>query len=161
VHHDDVIRVLQDPLARELLDTQHVARLAYAGVDGYPRAIPIGYYWTDDQFIVCTAANAPKVSALQANPQVALTIDTETQPPHILLVRGSATVEIVDGVPSEFLAASQRYIPQEGWASFETQTRALYPQMARIAITPEWAKLLDFETRLPIAIEHLIAAQRA
>ena len=38
----------------------------------------MGYYWNGDQFIVCTAAHAPKVAALQANPKVALTIDTET-----------------------------------------------------------------------------------
>jgi Pyridoxamine 5'-phosphate oxidase len=151
------MRVLREPLAKELLDTQYVARLAYNGVDGFPRAIPIGYSWTGDHFVVCTASGAPKVAAMQANPKVALTIDTEGQPPHILLVRGSATVEIVDGIPSEFLEASRRYIPPESWQDYETQTRALYRQMARIVITPEWSKLIDFETRLPIAIERLIA----
>ncbi|HEY6470513.1 MAG TPA: pyridoxamine 5'-phosphate oxidase family protein [Candidatus Dormibacteraeota bacterium] len=157
MNRDDALRVLREPLAQELLDTQYVARLAYNGVDGYPRAIPIGYYWTGHQFVVCTASGAPKVAAMQANPKVALTIDTEGQPPHILLVRGSATVAIVDGIPWEFLEASRRYIPPENWQDYEAQTRALYPQMARIAISPEWAKLLDFETRLPIAIERLIA----
>jgi hypothetical protein len=34
--------------------------------------------------------------------------------------------------------------------------RALYKQMARIKITPLWAKLLDFETRFPTQIEKLI-----
>jgi hypothetical protein len=28
--------------------------------------------------------------------------------------------------------------------------------MARIAIAPEWAKLLDFETTLPSAVEELL-----
>jgi hypothetical protein len=28
--------------------------------------------------------------------------------------------------------------------------------MARIAIEPTWAKLLDFETRLPRAVEELV-----
>jgi hypothetical protein len=28
--------------------------------------------------------------------------------------------------------------------------------MARIAIVPEWAKLMDFETRLPRAVEQLV-----
>jgi hypothetical protein len=28
--------------------------------------------------------------------------------------------------------------------------------MARITITPEWAKILDFETRLPRAVEWLL-----
>jgi hypothetical protein len=36
------------------------------------------------------------------------------------------------------------------------QVRALDKQMARIAIVPERTKLLDFETRLPQAVEQLI-----
>jgi hypothetical protein len=28
--------------------------------------------------------------------------------------------------------------------------------MARISITPEWAKVLDFQTRLPSAVEQLV-----
>ena len=43
-------------------------------------------------------ANLQKVKALVANPKVALTIDTAEPPWHILLVRGTASVEIVDGV---------------------------------------------------------------
>jgi hypothetical protein len=29
--------------------------------------------------------------------------------------------------------------------------------MAHIMITPEWAKLIDFETIFPVAMQHLIA----
>jgi len=45
----------------------------------------------------------------------------------------------------------------EQWQAFEVQVRDLYKQMARITITPDWAKLLDFETRLPIAVEQIVA----
>ncbi len=44
------------------------------------------------KFVVCTASNAPKVRALQTNAKVALTVDAETQPPHLLLIRGTAFV---------------------------------------------------------------------
>ncbi len=37
---------------------------------------------------------------VRANPTVALTIDTTTFPAHVLLVRGTARVEVVDGRPS-------------------------------------------------------------
>jgi hypothetical protein len=97
------------------------------------------------------------VRALQTNPKVALTVDTDTQPPHVLLVRGTASVEIVDGIPAEYFEASKKYIPVEQWQAFEVQVRDLYKQMARITITPDWAKLLDFETRLPIAVEQIVA----
>ena len=157
MRQEDVVHVLNDPLAQELLHSPLLARLAYNGRNGYPRVIPIGYYWSAGQFIVCTATNAPKVRALQTDPKVALTVDTETQPPHVLLVQGTASVEIVDGIPAEYLEASKKYIPAEMWQTFEVQVHGLYKQMARITITPDWAKLLDFETRFPIAVEQIVA----
>src|ERR1700712_3969325 len=93
-----VIQVLNDPLAQQLMSSNTPARLAYNGLDGFPRAIPIGFFWNGTQLIMATATNSPKMKALRATPNVALTIDTTTFPPHVLLVRGTASVEIVDGV---------------------------------------------------------------
>ena len=152
---EKINQVLNDPLGQDLLRTNSLARLAYPGGDGYPRVIPIGFYWNGAQIIVCTATNAPKVRALTRNPKVALTIDTETQPPHVLLVRGTAHIDVIDGVPFEYLEASKKGIPQQQWKAFEAQVRTMYKQMARIAITPEWAKLFDFETRMPDFLEQL------
>ena len=94
--------VLATPLAQELLRSSPVAHLAYIGRDGYPRVIPTGYVWKGGKFVVCTPDNAPKVRGLGSNPRVALTIDTQTQPPRILLVRGTASMEFVDGVPDDY-----------------------------------------------------------
>ncbi len=146
---DKVLQVLNDPLAQELLHADLLARLAYIGLDGSPRVIPIGYYWNGEQIVVCTASSAPKVRAISKNPKVALTIDTDADPPHVLLVRGTASMEIVDGVPQEYLEAAKKSMQGQELQAFESQVRATYKQMARIAITPEWAKVLDFETRLP------------
>ena len=151
--------VLAKPLAQELL-RKSLAHMAYVGRDGYPRAIPIGFLWKDGKFVVCTSDNAPKVRSLQANPRIALTIDTLTMPPHILHVRGTATVEIVDGVPDEYLEGSHKYLPPDQWDGFEKEVRGLYPRMARISITPEWAKVIDFESTLPQAIEDLLAQRK-
>jgi uncharacterized pyridoxamine 5'-phosphate oxidase family protein len=105
---EQVTEVMHDPLAQELLHSAIPARMAYNGTDGFPRAIPIGFLWKDGRIVVCTASNAYKVKALAANPKVALTIDTDVQPYRALLVRGTASVEIVDGVPSEYLEASRK-----------------------------------------------------
>jgi len=157
----DVTRMLHDPIAQELLRSPLLIHLAYCGVDGSPRDVPVGGIWNGRAYVVCTAANAPKVAALRKNPKVAFSITTESdvQPPHVLLVRGTAGLEIVDGVPGEFLEASRKSLPQEQWEAFETQSRGLYPQMARISILPTWAKVLDFETRLPQAVEELLRAR--
>jgi hypothetical protein len=40
---------------------------------------------------------------------VALTIDTEVHPPKILLIRGRAELDFVDGIPDEYLQATSTY----------------------------------------------------
>jgi Pyridoxamine 5'-phosphate oxidase len=152
----DVIQVLRDPLAQELMGSNIPARLAYVGRDGFPRAIPIGFHWNGADFVLATVPDAPKVSALKANPKVALTVDTNDFPPHVLLVRGTAAIDIVEGIPPEYLEASRKSVAPDQWDAFERQVRGMYKQMARIKITPLWAKLLDFKTRFPSPIEKLL-----
>lgn len=41
---------------------------------------------------------------------MAITIDTETFPPEVLLVRGRASVTEVDGIPEEYALAARRYM---------------------------------------------------
>lgn len=74
----------------------------------------------------------------------------------MLLVRGTASVELTDGVPAEYLDGARKLMPAEPWHAYEAKVRGLYEQMARIAIVPEWAKLLDFETRIPSAVEEIV-----
>jgi Pyridoxamine 5'-phosphate oxidase len=138
------IQDLSDPAAQNLLHTARLARLAYLGPDGLPRVIPIGFHWNGRDIVVCTATIAPKVRALARRPEVAITIDTEETVPQELLVRGVAAIEIVDGVPDDFLAASAKSMAGDQLREFEKQVRAMYKQMARISITPDWARFYDF-----------------
>ena len=39
---------------------------------------------------------------------------------------------------------------------WEAEVRSLYDGMVRIVVTPTWAKLIDFETTLPSAVEELV-----
>jgi hypothetical protein len=156
VQRDAIIDVLNDPVAQELINAPIHARLAYSARDGSPRVIPIGYFWDGEAFVMASPINAPKVKALAANPKVALTVDTNSFPPHVLLVRGEAVIEVVDGVPDEFVQASRRFVGEEGMQEWEAGVRALYTQMAIIRVTPTWAKVFDFETRLPSPVEELI-----
>lgn len=106
---------------------------------------------------MCTAKNAPKLPALRANPFVALTIDTEMHPPQILLVRGRAELDEVDGIPEEYFEANGTYgMTAEQREEWEAEVRSLYDGMVRIVVTPTWAKLIDFETTLPTAVEELV-----
>lgn len=48
---------------------------------------------------------------------------------------------------------------EQGMAACEEQVRTLYDQMARIVLTPDWAKVLDFGTRAPEFVHQLAAAK--
>jgi hypothetical protein len=93
---------------------------------------------------------------------VALTIDTQDQwPPRALLIRGSARVDAVDGVPDGYIEAARKMVPPEAFEGWEQGVRALYEHMTQITVVPTWAKLLDFETTLPKAVEDLVRARQA
>lgn len=149
--------------AQELLDRASLARLAYNGLDGRPRVIPIGIFWTGDQIVMSTAATAPKVRALSARPEVALTIDAGDGPDSAqsLSVRGVVQLTIIDGVVPEYLAAARKNFDAESAAEFERNCRAMYDQMARIALEPQWARFYDFGTgRMPQFLAELAGNSR-
>jgi hypothetical protein len=157
MHRNEVTEVLGKPISQELLGSSIPARLAYTGLDGDPRVVPVAFLWTGAQLVICTVPTAAKVPALRRNPRVAITIDTQEQwPPHVLLVRGAASTELVEGVPDEYIEASRKVTPAEVFEEWEAGVRGLYDRMARMTIEPDWAKLLDFETTIPKAVEDLI-----
>jgi hypothetical protein len=155
----DPAQVMELPIARQLLREETILHLSYTARDGGPRVIPIGYVWDGERFLMWTIPGSAKVGALQADDRVAITIDVLGPPPRVLLVRGRAALETVDGVPDGYLEASHRTMSQEAWEGFDTQVRSLYKRMVTITVTPEWARLLDFETTLPSAVENLLSQQ--
>lgn len=159
MNKEDVAEVMAKPIAQRLLLNSPIpARLAYIGVDGDPRVVPVGFLWDGDRVSVGSAVTSAKVEALRQHPRVAITIDTEDLPPRMLLVRGAAKVEVVDGVAEEFIKASKKRIPDEEWEGWLHGQHALYSQMALITIEPDWAKLIDFETTIPKAQADMIRA---
>jgi hypothetical protein len=79
-----------------------------------------------------------------------LTIDDNTWPHKVLLVRGSATVQLLDDVSPEYAAAAERYFGRDQGQAWVSQLRG--QPMARVALRPRWVGVLDFETRFPSAI---------
>lgn len=150
--------VMNRPYAKELVDSRIPARIAYTALDGTPRVVPTNYSWNGSAVILCSAPNSAKVAALRANPRVAITIDSEPMPPKLLLLRGAASIEIVQGVPQQFMDAARRRTPDEYWDAWTGGLPSLYSEMALITVTPDWVKLIDFETNAPKAEEDLARA---
>ena len=156
MHQNEISEVLNRPYSQELL-ARDITRLAYVGRDGTPRNVPIAFTWNGETIVMCTSKNAPKLPALRQNPTVALTIDTEVHPPKILLIRGEADLDVVEGIPDEYLQMNGSYqMTPEQRVEWEAEVRSLYDGMVRIVVTPTWAKLIDFETTLPSAVEELV-----
>jgi nitroimidazol reductase NimA-like FMN-containing flavoprotein (pyridoxamine 5'-phosphate oxidase superfamily) len=143
------LELLQDPVAQQLLASALPARLAYCWTDGSPRVIPINFHWNGSVFTFGTQPHSPKVAPLRANPQVALTIDSTEFPYKVLLVRGSASVEVFDEMVPEYAEATVRYIGPEAAAAWLEPLRS--QPMARIRVKPNQVRILDFETRFPSA----------
>lgn len=123
--------------------------------------VPIGFWLEGDEIVIATAPKAAKVAALRKNPKVALTIDTGAYPPKVLLLRGTATVEVMPGVPEGYLIAGHKVMTDEQYPAWVEGVKALYDEMALIRVTLTWAKLLDFETTIPKAVEDIIKEKAA
>ncbi|SCL72689.1 Pyridoxamine 5'-phosphate oxidase [Micromonospora citrea] len=143
------LRLLDHPVARRLLASTELARVAYVAPDDTPRVLPMLFHFTGDEVVFCTFAGARKINDLRARPHVAVTIDTTTTPPQVLLLRGPVTVTDVDGLAPEYLAAHHRYGGQEQVDAVLADTGDQPVRMARIGLRPAWVGVLDFTTRFP------------
>lgn len=150
------LRLLESDIAKRLLASTVPARFAYVVEDGTPRVLPTWFHWTGEELVMPTFVAAPhirraaaRLKALRANPNVAVTIDTEDFPPNVLLIRGRVLVTEVQGIVPEYALAARRYLGEEAAAVYLAQVDQPGTVMARIALRPAWVGVIDFETRLP------------
>ena len=153
------VALLNDPVAQQLLQSTIPTRLAYTWPDGTPRVVPIGFHWNGQEIVLGTPPDAPKMRVLGHGSKVALTIDSDRMPHKVLLIRGSVRIDVVDGIAPEYAAMCRRVMGKEQGEAWIAQAAPIMPQMARIFIRPEWAAVMDFETRFPSALER--AMERA
>ena len=146
------LELLEHPISKELLHSAIPARLAYVWTDGTPRVIPIWFHWNGSEVVMATPPRAPKLKALRKNPKVSLSIDNNEFPHKVLLIRGTARLEPVQGIVPEYATAAERYFGGEKGQAWVNQLRGMIQDMVRITVTPEWVGLLDFQTRFPSAL---------
>ncbi|HXY02736.1 MAG TPA: pyridoxamine 5'-phosphate oxidase family protein, partial [Terriglobales bacterium] len=126
------LELLQHPASKQLLQSTIPARLAYVWTDGTPRVIPIWFHWNDREFVLASPPKAPKLKALAKNPKVALTIDDDTFPHKVLLVRGTARMQSVNGIVPEYALAADRYFGKEQGRAWVAQLASMIQDMVRI-----------------------------
>ncbi|HZE49820.1 MAG TPA: hypothetical protein VE074_09665 [Jatrophihabitantaceae bacterium] len=153
------LRLLNSAVAQRLLSSSIPARYAYIASDGTPRILSSWFHWTGDELVMPTFIAAPharhparRINALRARPDIAVSIDTETSPPEVLLLRGQATVTEVDGIPTEYAQAAARYLGSEAAGPYLAMIDQPGTRMARISLRPSWVGVVDFRSRLPSAL---------
>lgn len=135
-----------DPVVTALLSEPNLARLAYVGLDGRPRVVPIWFQYRDGQIVMVTGPKAEKASALSANGAVALTIDSSQPPYKVLLVQGDATLEDVDGMAPEYPDIVRRYL---GPATEVYLSQLRIKRQVRIRVAIRSWQVFDFVRRYP------------
>lgn len=139
---------LDDPVVGRLLEEPNLARLAYIGLDGRPRVVPIWFAYIDPDLVMITGPKAEKARALQRNSAVALTIDSATPPYNVLLVDGDASLEPVEGMAPEYRPIVERYLG----AAADGYLQMLLPRVkrqVRIRVRPSSWRVFDFVKRYP------------
>ena len=136
-------------VAARLLNSTIPARLAFVGRSGQPHVTPIWFLWRNGAVVMSSFANSAKVRAIKHNPRVALTIDSEDPPYRVLRIRGSADIEIVDGIVDDYVTCAHRYYGKTLGEKWLSGLRGVASQMARITVVPDWAEVADFEERFP------------
>ena len=159
--NDEIAEILAKPYAQQLLNGPEPARLAYIGLDGDPRVVPIGF-WTDGERLgMATVPKAAKVAALQGQPEGG----TDHRPGR-LPAQGPADPRC--GRRRAGRGGSRRLPDRRPEGDDRRPVHGLgrrgsrsYEAMAVITITPTWVKLLDFETTIPKAVADLIEEKQS
>jgi hypothetical protein len=153
------LRLLDTDAARRLLASSVPARIGYVAADGTPRVVPTWFHWTGDELVMATFVAGPHVTRpaarirdLRVNPHVAVSIDTDSFPPLALSIRGTVSVVEQRGVVTEYAEAVRRYLGQPEANDYLAFLDHPSTVMARIALRPAWASLIDFQTRNPRAL---------
>jgi hypothetical protein len=159
VEPDEVRTVMDHPVAQRLLASPIPARLAYIARNGTPRVYPSPFTERPD----ARDQHRPRFGeGRRDHGESRRDVDHRHQPSRLapnVLVRGTAEVSLVNGVFPEYVAGARKVTPTEEFPQWEAGVYALYDQMAPIAVTPTWATVHDFETRIPQAVADLATAK--
>ena len=142
-------RLLGTQTAQYLLASKNLARVCYVAADGTPRVFPMLFHWTGEELVFATFADAKKISSIRRRPAIAVSIDENTMPPLVLLLRGEAGIAETDGILPEYRAMHYRYAGKEQGERNVAEVERPGVRMARISLRPSWCGVLDFTTRFP------------
>lgn len=88
---------------------EEVVWLTTVGADGTPHPSAVWFLWTDDEFLVLSQPDKPKLRNIGRNPGVAVNFNTDPLGSHITTFTGTARLDGVDPTPEEMAAYDAKY----------------------------------------------------
>ncbi|MEM9037156.1 MAG: pyridoxamine 5'-phosphate oxidase family protein [Actinomycetota bacterium] len=127
--------------SRLLLEGRTPARLAWVGPTATPRLAPMWFEFTGVELLLSTFSGARKVSDLAVNPDVTISLDTESFPYRSLRIGGTATLEHTDGLTDSYRRCASRYLGPELAARWCDELGSASQVLIRVR--PSWASGSD------------------
>lgn len=74
------------------LGSDEVIWLSTVRADGTPEPTPVWFYWDGQTFLIYSQPNTPKLRHIQANPHVALNLNSSAQGGDVVIFTGEARI---------------------------------------------------------------------
>ncbi len=88
---------------------EEVVWLTTVGADGTPHPSAVWFLWTDDEFLVLSQPDKPKLRNIGRNPRVAVNFNTDSLGSHLTTFTGTARLDGVDPTSEEMAAYDAKY----------------------------------------------------
>jgi PPOX class probable F420-dependent enzyme len=122
--------------ALQRLASERVLWLTTVTAKGVPQPSPVWFLWHDDSVLIYSQPHAPKVRAIQQNPQVALSFNSTFTGGDVVIFRGTAELVLPSPLPSTHDAFMEKYRPSmQGPEVTEASFDAEYTQLILISLT--------------------------
>jgi PPOX class probable F420-dependent enzyme len=125
------------PDARDaFLAEPRIAKLCYLRSDGSPTVIPIWFEWDGSEARAFTSRRSPKIGHIEADPRVALSVETATGEPEAwVTIEGTASLEEGGWELAQRLAP--RYYDEERAQQALASWKASADQWVTVRIKPD------------------------
>ena len=104
--------------AARRFETELVAWLTTVTPAGQPQTSAVWFLWDGAEFLVYSLAATPRIRNIQANPRVALNLNSDATAANVVTIEGEARIEpdapLPSGVPA-MIAKYRQLIHQYGW----------------------------------------------
>jgi PPOX class probable F420-dependent enzyme len=98
--------------AARRLDEEIVIWLTTVRADGAPQPSPVWFLWADQELLIYSKPNAPKLRNIQGNPNVSLHFDGDGEGGDIVILAGQARIDEQAPSALEVTAYLEKYSEQ-------------------------------------------------